>query len=128
MCSSVKIGRKRRGQGLRLVDHARPWVTIDVWEARGILERTHGLIDAPGVGSGRGLLLRSRQVHTLGMTFPIDTVYIRSDGTVLKVKTLPPWRIGPLVLRARWVMEMDAGEAQRRGIVPGTRLVRTYPN
>lgn len=109
-----------------MVDPDRPWVAIDAWEARGFLERSHGLLDAPAVGAGRGLLLRTRQVHTLGMTFPIDTVYLASDGTVLKTKTLQPWRIGPLVLRARWIVEMDAGEAARRGITPGTRLVKKY--
>lgn len=110
--------------GLQMVDPARPWVAVEVWEAKGFLERSHGLLDAPEVGAGRGLLLRTRQVHTLGMTFPIDTVYLASNGTVLKTKTLKPWRIGPLVLRARWIIEMDAGEAARRGITPGTRLVK----
>lgn len=110
--------------GLQMVDPARPWVAIEVWEAKGFLERSHGLLDAPEVGAGRGLLLRTRQVHTLGMTFPIDTVYLASNGTVLKTKTLQPWRIGPLVLRARWIIEMDGGEAARRGITPGTRLVK----
>lgn len=113
------------GRGVQMVDAARPWVAINAWEAKGFLERTHGLLDVPAVGSGRGLLLRARQVHTLGMTFAIDTVYLKGDGTVLKVKRLNPWRIGPFVPRARWVVEMDAGEAARLGIAPGSRLVRT---
>lgn len=123
----MRIGKDAdSSQALHMVDPDRPWVAIEVWEARGFLEKTHGLLDAPAVGAGRGLLLRGRQVHTLGMTFAIDTVYLTSDGTVLKVKTLQPWRVGPLVLRARWIMEMDAGEAARRGVVPGTRLIKTY--
>lgn len=104
-------------------DPNHPEVVVDVHEAATPLERAKGLLGSPEVGAGKGLLLRSKQVHTIGMSFTIDTVHLRRDGTVLKVRTLKPRRLGPLVPRARWVLELDEGEAARLGIRPGIRLV-----
>lgn len=73
------------------------------------------------------MLLRTRQVHTFGMSFPIDAVYVSAEGLVLKIRTLPPARMGPLVWGARWVLEMEAGEAQRLGISEGIYLLREQP-
>jgi uncharacterized protein len=103
-------------------DH--PEISVEVYEAATPLERAHGLLGATEVGEGRGLLLRGRQVHTIGMSFPIDTVHLGADGRILRIRTLRPWRLGPMVLRARWVLELDAGAAERLGLRPGGYLVR----
>jgi uncharacterized membrane protein (UPF0127 family) len=105
-------------------DPANPEIKVEVHEAATPLERAKGLLGATEVGEGRGLLLRGRQVHTIGMAFPIDVVHLRSDGRILKVKTVKPGRIGPLVARGRWILELDAGAAGRLGLKPGGYLVR----
>ena len=57
-----------------------------------------------------GLLLAPcRAVHTLGMTFPIDLVFLSRLGRVVKVvRCLRPWRVA-LCLRAVAVVELRAG-------------------
>jgi len=106
---------------LQLVDpEGRIW--IQAVEARG-LGGMQGLLGRDGLPPATGILLRTKEVHTLGMRFAIDTVYLSAKGTVLKVATMPPGRIGPVVLRARWVLELQAGEAARLGIGPGTTLL-----
>lgn len=83
------------------------------------------MIGSKALGQGRGMLLKARQVHTFGMSFDMDAIYLASDGRVLRVRTLRPGRMGPLIWSARWVLEMQAGEAARLGIVEGSTLLLT---
>lgn len=104
-------------------DPDNPQTVVEVRVARTPVERAKGLLGTRALGPGKGLLLRSKQVHTLGMSFTIDTVHLGRDGSVLKVRTLQPWRLGPPVLRARWVLELAEGEAARLGIAVGSKLL-----
>ncbi|PHV07908.1 hypothetical protein CSQ96_08445 [Janthinobacterium sp. BJB412] len=86
-------------------------------------ERMRGLLGRPALAEGEGmLLLACRLVHTVGMRYPIDLVYLRRDGAVLKVTpALAPRRMGGC-WGADCVLELAAGAAARRGIAPGARL------
>jgi uncharacterized membrane protein (UPF0127 family) len=63
-----------------------------------------------------GLLIRPcNAVHTL-MRMLLDVVLAGRDGVVLDVAPARrPWRLGPVVWRAAWVLELPAGaiEASR---------------
>lgn len=107
-----------------LTDPADPRIRVEVREPAGLFGRARGLLGSTGLGPGRGFLLRAKQVHTVGMAFPIDTVHIARTGEVIRVQTMGPGRIGPFVIRARWVLELDGGEAARLGIRVGGRLVK----
>jgi uncharacterized membrane protein (UPF0127 family) len=87
-----------------------------------------GLLGRRGLESGEGLLIRpAPSIHTFFMRFPIDAVFLARDGEVLKVvDRLRPWRTAG-ARGARAVVEMAAGEAERRGIEPGTRLDLSLP-
>ncbi len=89
-----------------------------------MLAGMQGLLGQAGLPPATGLLLKTKEVHTIGMRFAIDTVYLARDGRVLRVDTMPPGRIGPVMLKTRWILELAAGEAQRLGITPGTSLQR----
>jgi uncharacterized membrane protein (UPF0127 family) len=66
------------------------------------------------------LVLRPcRQVHTVGMRFPLDVVWCDADGRVLRVAQLPPHRVSRPVRRARVVIEAEAGAAARWGLRVG---------
>lgn len=82
-----------------------------------------GLLRESQPNHGWGVLLRGKQVHTFGMKFSIDAVYLSRDGEVLEIMTLEPGRMGPFVRGAREVLEMRAGEAGRLGLRPGLRLL-----
>ena len=60
---------------------------------------------------GKGLwIYPSQGVHTFGMSYPIDVIYLDSAERVIRVcHRLAPSRIGPLKLRARSVIELPAG-------------------
>ncbi len=96
---------------------------VIVWRARGFCARLRGLIGRPAPAPGEALWLAPcRQVHTLGMGYPIDVVFLGEAQGVLLVVTLKPWRISRFVADARGVLELAAGEATRLGIAQGGRL------
>lgn len=102
----------------------RPGDSIEVALARSRAARRRGLIGTNGVGRGKGLLLKGKQVHTFGMSYSIDVVHLAGDGSILKVTTMRPFRLGRWRRRAKWILELDAGEAHRLGLVPGGVLER----
>jgi uncharacterized membrane protein (UPF0127 family) len=63
--------------------------------------------------NGALLLQPCRQVHTVGLSFPIDVVWCAPDGAVLRIATMKPRRISRVVPRARFVIEAAAGSAGR---------------
>lgn len=66
--------------------------------------RLRGLIGTrtEDFGFGHGLwIVPCSGVHTLGMRYPIDLVYLSDDKTVLHVEeNVRPWRIAPLHMDA----------------------------
>lgn len=98
-------------------------ILIRAVEAKGPFARARGLKGEIEPAPSSGMIFRTKQVHTMGMRFAIDAIYVAADGRVIKVVTLPPNRIGPLVLRAKWVLETAAGEARRLGIAKSGKLV-----
>lgn len=108
---------------MRVLDPVTRRVLVEAGEAKGFAGRSVGLLGTTGLSPGRGLLIRTRQVHTMGMRFAIDVVYLTRRGRVLRVRTLKPGRLGPLVPSARWVLELGEGEAARLGMTPGTSVV-----
>ena len=89
--------------------------------ARGIRERTHGLLGQRDAGAVTGaLVLRPcRQIHTIGMRFPIDVAFCDRDGVVLRTATVSPWRVTRIVWRAGFVVEAAAGSFDRWQLRPG---------
>ncbi|HEV8636932.1 MAG TPA: DUF192 domain-containing protein [Chloroflexota bacterium] len=89
--------------------------------ARGPIRRGLGLMGRRGWSGSDGLVLeRCGSIHTLFMRMPIDVVYLDRDGTVLRAdQAMPPWRIGPIVRRARTVLELPAGTIVRTATQPG---------
>jgi uncharacterized membrane protein (UPF0127 family) len=91
--------------------------------ADGMFTRMRGLLGRGSLRSDEGILLRpASSVHTAFMRFPIDVVFVDRDLVVLKVvPELRPWRAAAC-RGAKATFELPAGEARRRGVVPGTGL------
>ncbi|MEU1615789.1 DUF192 domain-containing protein [Streptomyces sp. NPDC005722] len=83
--------------------------------------RTRGLLGRTGI-TGALLLTPAASVHTLGMRFAIDVAYLDRRLRVLAVRTMPPGRVGRPRLRARHVLEAEAGAMAAWGLVRGTAL------
>ncbi len=93
--------------------------------ARRFLERLRGLIGTTTLGQGEGLWLPGCQgVHTFGMAFAIDVLYLDQQNRIVQiVPYMPPHRFGPVVWKAAGVLELPAGTLDRYAIGVGRPLV-----
>ncbi len=88
-------------------------------------ERMKGLKGLEGLKPGEALILRPCfQVHTFGMRFPIDVLFLDGQGmTVKAIHSMRPRRISPWVLEARTVLELPAGVLRETGTLVGDRIL-----
>jgi hypothetical protein len=100
----------------RLVRDGEVLTTVELATSRAA--RRRGLLGRRGA-EGALVLRPCRQVHTIGMRFPLDVVWCDRDGRVLRVALLPPHRVSRPVLRSRFVIEAAAGAASRWALRPG---------
>lgn len=87
-------------------------------------ERLIGLLRTESLVDGEGLWIRpGASVHTLGMQFPIDVVFLDADQSVVG---LSPWvrpgrvRVAPRTTYS--TLELWAGAIESRELALGTRL------
>lgn len=96
------------------------------WRIRPALRwwsRAIGLLATPALEDTCGLWIAPcHSVHTLGMRYPIDVVFLRRDGRVVRiVPRLKPWRAAAC-RGAHATLELRAGLAEQIGLAPGRRL------
>lgn len=98
-------------------------IASSVEVARTSAARRRGLLGRDGLPHGSALAIsRCNAIHTIGMRFAIDVVFVDSEGCVRKIVCgLPPWRIA-ISPPARVVIEFGAGELQPYGLHVGDRL------
>lgn len=97
--------------------------SLELLVAASALERMRGLLGRAPLKAAEGMLLLScRLIHTIGMGYPLDLVYLARDGRVLKVTAALAARRMDGHWRAHSVLEMAAGEAARCGIAAGVQL------
>lgn len=91
---------------------------IPLWMARKRKERNTGLLGTDGL-AGALWIERCNWIHTFGMRYAIDVVYVNRHGLVLAVATVARQRLGLPRFSARSVIEFEAGAVSRFRIRPG---------
>lgn len=109
--------RLRDGEGLLRT----PAAEVPLRVAASYRARTRGLLGRDGL-DGALLLTPASSIHTVGMRFAIDVAYLDRRLRVLAVRTMPPGRVGRPRLRARHVLEAEAGAFARWGVAKGVTL------
>ena len=73
--------------------------------------RMMGLMFKKNLPAGSGIVLKPcTQIHTCFMRFNIDVIFLDKDLKVVHViENMPPWCISPLLLKARYTVELPAG-------------------
>ncbi len=91
--------------------------------ARTWWQRAIGLLATPKLDDPRGLwIARCNSVHTIGMRYPIDVVFVAEDARVLKVvRTLRPLRAA-VCRGAHATLELRAGSIDEYGLKPGDTI------
>jgi uncharacterized membrane protein (UPF0127 family) len=84
--------------------------------------RTLGLTRLSELAPDRALLIeRCRSVHTAGMRFALDLVWLDGSGEVVRLDSAVPPRRLRTCLRARSVVETAAGSGERFAEALGAR-------
>jgi len=97
---------------VRVLNSTRGSVVGDqILVADGVWSRFVGLLGSASLAPGAGLLLHPSQgVHTLGMRFTIDVVFLSHDFRVVGLREcLKPFRMTSLNWRSSSVLELPAG-------------------
>lgn len=91
-------------------------------EAKGHWQKFAGLMFAPSLGQGEGVMFRpARGIHTHFMRFAIDLVYLDEAHRVRTIReSMPPWRLD--LRRSEAVIEASAGTARAADLRIGDQL------
>ncbi len=86
-------------------------------------ERRTGLLTHNSLEQGEGLwIVPCEAVHTIGMKFPIDVLFLDRKRKVLKItKEMKKWRMAAC-FRAHSVLELPAGIAAATSTTVGDQL------
>ncbi len=86
-------------------------------------KRKTGLLKHTSLPRGEGLFITpSEGIHTIGMKFAIDVLFLSRDRKVLKIRPdMGRWKMS-LCLRAHSVLELPAGTAAETHTTPGDQL------
>jgi hypothetical protein len=92
--------------------------------ADSVMTRAVGLMGQASLPEGSGLVIDPcTSIHMFFMRFAIDALYVAQNGTVLRaVSNLRPWRLGPISLSSRYVVELPSGTIARTGTQAGDQL------
>lgn len=85
--------------------------------------RNKGLLGRTGLAAGEGMwIVPCSSVHTFGMKFTIDLVYLGRDKMVKKARSnVAPWRVSACLF-AHSVIELPAGTIHATETQAGDRL------
>ena len=88
-------------------------------------KRMRGLLGRLRLRADDGVwLVPSQGVHTVGLFFPIDVVYLDANSRAIHlVEHLKPFRISPLKTQSRSVLELPARSIFCSDTKPGDRLI-----
>jgi hypothetical protein len=99
-------------------------VAVNVFVAAGIFARIKGLIGRKSLPQGDALLLDPcNGIHTFGMRFPIDVLFLDRNNIVVAIrKNLVPNRITPLFFSAKSTLELPAGIVEATATKAGDEI------
>ena len=100
------------------------WLATTVRKADNFLTRLVGLLRRTSLGPEEALwLIPSKGVHTFGMRFPIDIIFLNEDNKVIHtVRDLAPNRISRLQFRSRSILELPQGSIQKSATAVGDQI------
>jgi len=107
---------QNRNRGVVLASNVR---VADTPRARRI-----GLLKHDALDSGGGLwIFPTQAIHTFGMRFPIDVVFLDSSLFIKRTyQALRPWRLTTFVWGAQSVLELPSGSLAETGTMVGDQL------
>jgi uncharacterized membrane protein (UPF0127 family) len=115
---------------MRIINRTRrTLVGSDVQVADTWMGRLRGYLGREEPGQGEGLLLMPcTAIHTFGMAFELDVVFLSEEGRVLRLlQAFPPWRRTKRVPGALYVLELPSRTIALTGTEVGDLLTWQLP-
>ena len=106
----------------RIVNRTRGTIIADHVEiADYFWKRARGLIGRREIPNGFGLVIRPcNSIHMFFMSMDLDAVHVDTGGRVVRILDgIKPWRVGPIVWKSAWVIELPTGTARATGTQVG---------
>jgi uncharacterized membrane protein (UPF0127 family) len=105
---------------------------LSIFLARRFGQRLLGLAGLARMPLGTGLLIPdARSIHTFGMRFRLDILFVAAGSWSLDVievhRSVAPRRVVRARRRGLDALELPAGEARRLGLMPGLGLCHPPP-
>ncbi|MGM0365584.1 MAG: DUF192 domain-containing protein [Actinomycetota bacterium] len=109
---------------MKLISRDSGKILARVLTAETFLKRVFGLAVGKPLDYGQCFLIKGcRSIHTIGMRYSIDAVFLNGEGRVVRVyEGLKPYRVTPFLKKAESVVEFKAGFVRREGIMEGLCL------
>jgi uncharacterized membrane protein (UPF0127 family) len=101
------------------------FLSLGVTVANTTMTRLKGLIGKLSLGLDEGLwIVPSHGIHTMGVLFPIDLIYLDDNLRVLHaVESFPTFRVSPLIPRTTSVLELPTHTIYSSQTQPGDQLL-----
>lgn len=98
--------------------------------ARGPLHRAVGLLLTETLAAHEGMWFDDcAAIHTLGMRYPIDVIFLNRDSRVIQtIESVPPHKLAVTCLKATVTIELGSGTLERSRVERGDRLYLTTPS
>ncbi|MGD9168678.1 MAG: DUF192 domain-containing protein [Candidatus Thiodiazotropha sp.] len=102
---------------------AKACLVLKAWVANNYFTRLRGLLGRKKLSENDGLLLeRCASVHTFGMRYPLDLVFLDKEGKVLKCQeSVKPFRTASAP-GAYYTLELNQGVISKQGISESDRF------
>lgn len=103
--------------------HNRKLILPHVLKTSSIAERMRGLLWHTPLNDGEGLLIQPcSSIHTFGMHYEIDAIFLNKDLTIKKIFShVKPYRF-VMSFGAAMVLEIAADSAAKLGLVENMKL------
>ena len=102
-------------------------LALNVVLADTFLTRLKGLLATKQLETGKGLVIRPcSSIHTVGMNYDIDVVFVGSDDNVLKVVSNMPANRFALCRKSSYIIELPAGTIEATVTTVGDKISLIY--
>lgn len=95
-------------------------VAEHVWLADTFWKRLKGLLGTNSLGAGYGLVIKPcNSIHTFGMNYPIDVLFINCNHKIIKIVTAMKKRQMARASGSSYVIELPRGRAKEMACAIG---------
>lgn len=100
-------------------------LATDITLAKGLILQLKGAIGKKEFKEGEAIVFPlCNSIHTLFLKFPVDAVFLDSNGIVVgAVRNLKPWKSSSIYLAARIAIELPSGTLDETKTRIGDKIV-----